>query len=286
MISSLRHIGQIGRLTFLEAVRQRFFNFLLLLSLALIGCAGFFRQFDFGPQELAFIANFGLGSMVFFGSILAVVVTAQLFFSEIENRTALTLLAKPVQRWSFIAGKLLGVALLMLVFVVLLTALLGGYLRWRQGEFIDLWHKAHLAGIRDTEFPDSMRVHFDGLAINALLQWLKLVVLGSITMVVASFANTNLYTVVVAFFIYLICQLQYIALDAWKGVESPVLSGLILMLSFIFPNFQLYSVGEMLVFTSKNPVPPGAVWAAIGYSLVYLAVFYGLAVFSFLSREI
>ncbi len=286
MIPALQHIGFIGRLTFLEAVRQRFFNFLVLLALALIGCAGFFRQFDFGPQELAFTANFGLGSMVFFGSILAVVVTAQLFFSELDNRTALTLLAKPVQRWAFIAGKLLGVAMLMLVFVVLLTTLLGAYLWWRQGQFIALWHLAHLAGSVDTELPESMRVHFDGLAINALLQWLKFVVLGSITMVVASFANTNMYTVAVSFFIYLICQLQYIALEAYQTVDSAVVGSLVWVLSFIFPNFQLYSVGEMLVFTSKNPVPPGAVWAAIGYSVVYIAVFYGLAVFSFLSREI
>ena len=286
MTSALQQIGMIGRLTFLEAVRQRFFNFLVLLAVTLIGCAGFFRQFDFGPQELAFIANFGLGSMVFFGSILAVVVTAQLFFSEMDNRTALTLLAKPVRRWSFIAGKLLGVALLMLVFVGLLTALLGAYLWWRQGQFIAAWHQAHLAGSVATELPTAMRIHFDGLAINALLQWLKFVVLSSVTMLVASFANTNMYTVAVSFFIYLICQLQYIALDAYKSVDSVALSSLIRMLSLVFPNFQLYSVGEMLVFTSKNPVPPGAVWAAIGYSVFYVAVFYGLAVFSFLSREI
>jgi len=286
MSSSLQQIGQIGRLTFLEAVRQRFFNFLVLLALALIGGAGFFRQFDFGPQELAFTANFGLGSMVFFGAILAVVVTAQLFFSEIENRTALTLLAKPVRRWSFIAGKLLGVALLMLVFVALLTALLGGYLWWRQGQLIAIRHQLFLAGRATTEFPDYLRVHFDGLAVNALLQWLKFVVLAAITMVVASFSNTNMYTVAVSFFIYLICQLQYIARDAWANVESPVLQNLIWLLGVVFPNFQLYSVGEMLVFTTKTPVPAGAVLAAIGYSVVYILVFYALAVFSFLSREI
>ena len=111
-MTALGQVWKIARLTFLEAVRQRFFNFLVLLSLALIGSANFFRQFDFGPQELRFISDFGLGGITFFGSILAIVATAQLFFGEIENRTALTMLAKPVRRWSFIAGKLLGVALL------------------------------------------------------------------------------------------------------------------------------------------------------------------------------
>jgi ABC-type Na+ efflux pump permease subunit len=285
-MTALGQVWQIARLTFLEAVRQRFFNFLVLLSLALIGSANFFRQFDFGPQELRFIADFGLGGITFFGSILAIVATAQLFFGEIENRTALTMLAKPVRRWSFIAGKLLGVALLMLVFVGLLTALLGIFLWWRQGQYMNAWHAAKLAGTQQTEFPDSMRVQFAGLALDGLLQWLKFSVLAATTMFVASFSNTNLYTVVVSFFIFVICQLQYIAHDAWAAVESPVLRPLIWMLEKVFPNFQLFAIGDLLVFQQKIPVPDGAVAAAVGYGIFYIVVFAALAVGSFRSREI
>jgi ABC-type Na+ efflux pump permease subunit len=286
MTAALGQVWQIARLTFLEAVRQRFFNFLVLLSLALLASASFFRQFDFGPQELRFVADFGLGGIVFFGSILSIVATAQLFFGEIENRTALTMLAKPVRRWSFIAGKLLGVSLLLLVFVGLLTALLGIFLGWRQGQLIGAWHAAKLAGSVQTEFPAEMRVQFGGLAMNALLQWLKFSVLASITMLVASFSNTNLYTVVVSFFIFLICQLQYIAHDAWSQVDSPLLQPLIWLLDKLFPNFQLFAVGELLVFPEKIPVPGGAIAAAIGYGIFYIVVFAALAVGSFRSREI
>jgi ABC-type transport system involved in multi-copper enzyme maturation permease subunit len=271
---------QIARLTFLEAMRQRFFNFLVLLGLALIGSASFFRRFDFGPQELRFISDFGLGGIVFFGSILAIVATAQLFFGEIENRTALTMLAKPVRRWSFIAGKLLGIALLMLVFVGLLTALLGAFLWWREQQLIEVYHQA------STNFPDVNRVQLSGLAMNALLQWLKFDVLAAITLLVASFSNTNLYTVIVSFFIYLICQLQYIAHDSWDKISSPFLRGLTWFLGKLFPNFQLFAVGELLVFPAKIPVPHSAVAAAIGYGLLYIVVFTALAVGSFRSREI
>ena len=82
--------------TFLEAVRQKFFNSLLLISIALVLSANFFQQFDFGASELKFITDFGFGALFFFGSILAITATTQLFFNEIENRTALTMLAKPV----------------------------------------------------------------------------------------------------------------------------------------------------------------------------------------------
>jgi len=288
MIASFRQVWQIARLTFLEAVRQRFFNFLILLALALIASAGYFRQLDFRDQsqELRFIADFGLGGIVFFGSILSVVATAQLFFSEIENRTALTMLAKPVRRWSFIAGKLLGVALLMLVFVGVLTTLLGFLLWHREQQLIAIYHDAFIKGNWLNEYPDAQRVRFVGLAVDALLQWLKFDVLAAITMLVASFSNTNLYTVVVSFFIFLICQLQYIAYDSWQKISFPALRGLVWLLSKFFPNFQLFAVGEFLVFPAKVAVPHSAILAAVGYGALYVVVFATLAVSSFRSREI
>ena len=286
MIAVLRHIGLVARLTFLEAVRQRFFNFIMLMSLGLLGCVTYFRLLSFQTEEMRFDAEFGMGAIVFFGSILSVVASAQLFFAEIENRTALTLLAKPVRRWSFIAGKLLGVSLLLLVFVGILTALLGTYLWWRQGNYIDAWLIAEAKLKVTTEFPEEMRVQFDGFVLDAFLQWLKFSVVAAFTMFIASFSNTNLYTVIVSFFIYLICLLQYIALDAWKGVSSPVLRGLVWLLSKVFPNLQLFAVGDLLLFTQKSPIPNSAVAAAIGYAIFYVVLFTALAVASFSSREI
>ena len=87
--------------TLLEAARQKLFNFLLLLAVALVAGAQWFRDFNFGTPELKFLSDFGFGAMAFFGAALTITATAQLFFSEIENRTVLTLLAKPVSRADF-----------------------------------------------------------------------------------------------------------------------------------------------------------------------------------------
>ncbi len=285
-MNSLSQTLQIARLTFLEAKRQRFFNFVLLVAFAMIASALFFRKFDFGPQELRFITNFGMGGVEFFGAILAIVATAQLFFGEIENRTALTVLAKPVRRWVFIAGKLLGVMMLMLVFVAILTTALAAYLWWREAALIDLWHQAHLSGETSAEMPENMQVLFGGLALDGLIQWLKFDVLAAITMFVASYSNTNLFTVVMSFFIYLICQLQYIARDSWSDLTSVVLRRLVWLLGLLFPNFQLFSIGDLLVFQQKTPVPGHAIAEALGYGVAYVLIFWGLAVYSFRQREI
>ena len=47
IIDSFTRIRLIAGTTFLEAVRQKFFNSLLLISIALVGVSTFFQQFDF-----------------------------------------------------------------------------------------------------------------------------------------------------------------------------------------------------------------------------------------------
>src|SRR5690606_21066284 len=93
-------------------------------------------RFDFATSELKFINDFGNGVLVLFGSILAIVVSAQIFFSEIENRTALTLLAKPVSRTSFILGKFCGLALVQLIFVIVMIGLLAVVLFQRESDLL------------------------------------------------------------------------------------------------------------------------------------------------------
>ena len=78
MSSSFTRIRLIAGNTFLEAVRQKFFGSLLLIALALVG-SSFFQQFDFGAGELKFIGDFGFGALFFFGSILSIAATTQLF---------------------------------------------------------------------------------------------------------------------------------------------------------------------------------------------------------------
>ena len=97
-----------------------------MFAVALVVSALLLGEFNFGASELKFLADFGFGALTFFGSLLAIIASAQLFFGEIENRTALTLLAKPVRRSEFILGKFVGVWAVSFLFCALVgTALVG-----------------------------------------------------------------------------------------------------------------------------------------------------------------
>ena len=51
LMDSISRVRLIAGNTFLEAVRQKFFNSLLLISVALVASSTFFQQFDFGTGE-------------------------------------------------------------------------------------------------------------------------------------------------------------------------------------------------------------------------------------------
>ncbi len=272
---SFGRLGIVAGNTFLEAVRQKLFNFLLLLAVALVASAQLFREFNFGSSELKFIADFGFGSMVFFGSTLTIAATAQLFFSEIENRTALTLLAKPIWRTEFIFGKLLGVLAVVGVFCALTTGLLLVLLYNRETALMAANPEAFEAG---------RLIHYGDLVLMGVLQWLKFGVLAAITLLVASFSNTNLYTVVMGFFMLVICHLQYLARDAYSQVSALPLRLLVQGLSYVFPNFQVFNLADQIGI--GQGIDPTVFLRVGAYALTYIAVFGGLAVYSFSQREI
>ncbi len=265
----------IARNTVLEASRQKLFGFLLLLALGLVAGAQWFREFNFGAPELKFLADLGYGAMAFFGAALTVTATAQLFFSEIENRTALTLLAKPVWRAEFIFGKYLGVVAVVAVFCALLTILLTGVLWARE-----------VALMRD--FPDTFAkgsgLRLVDLAAAGFVQWLKLAVLAAFTLLVASFSQTQLFTMVTGFLVLVICHLQYLAQDAYARGGSLVAQLGARLIGLLFPNFQVFNLAENV--GAGAVVPLDRLVAVTVYGLGYAVVVCLLAAYSFRKREI
>lgn len=273
----LKKIFWIARNTFTEAARQKFFSFLLLLGAGLTAVSLSLTHFDFGDSELKFIADFGFGGIFLFGSVLAVVTTVQLFFTEIENRTALTMLAKPVRRGEFLFGKFLGVWCLLGVFVVLMCGVLAAVLALRAGT---------LAEISEARSLPPPFVDFVGLAIFGVLQWVRLGIVAAMTIAVSSFAQTYLYAVVVSFVALIIAQLQYVFADFASGEKvSFGVKALAGTATKLIPNLQLFNTGEALVLDPAG-LSAATIMSALGYGTIWIAalVFVGMWFFRF--REI
>ena len=273
----LLRCGWIARMTFLEAVRQRFFAFLIVLGAAMVLSSVAFRFLDFGHGELKFIADFGFGGMFLFGSILAVVMTAQLFFAEMDNRTALTLLAKPLSRAEFLIGKFFGVWMILGLFVIILSALLGLVL-WARAQELSL-----LAEQSGRVAPD---FSISGLSIFALLQWLRLSVVAAIVLAIAAAARTFLFAVILGALTVVAGQLQWIAQDVLlKPTESVVYKSILWLTSRILPNLQQFNIGDALVLDSGTVAMSSIGWVILS-GLLYASAYLLLGALVFRRREL
>ena len=261
--------------TFREAVRQRLLLLLIMVAATMTGGALFFSDFHFGSSELKFVTDVGFGALAFFGAILSIVSSAQFFFDEIERRTVLTVLAKPVWRAEFVLGKLGGVLLLLLVFCGLVTALLAGLLWWRETGLM----KAHPG-----TFETGRVVAYAGVAWCGLVQWLKLSVLAALTLLVASYARSSLLAIMAGFVALVIGQLQYLARDFYGMMDSSLARGGVWLGGLLFPNFQLFDVTDRV--GAGETLSAGLIGGLAAYALAYMSVYGGLAVYCFRHREL
>lgn len=273
---SLRRTGVLAGHAFLEAVRQRVFHFATLLAGVLVLSSLALRGFDFGGAELKFVADFGHGALVLFGSVLTIVTTVQLLGGELENRTVLPVLARPVRRSEFILGKFLGAWAVVLVFCAVTTGLLLLAMRLRASAIPASPAAAPL--LQGAAGP------YWAVAAGGLLQAVKFGLLTAIVLFVGSYAQTMLFAQAVSFLVLVVCHLQYLARDAWQsgnGWLERLGGGAI---GLLFPNFQLFgaefargdSGGELALQVARVGV----------YGAFYAMAFLGLAVWSFRRREL
>ena len=119
--------GIISRSTTMEATRQPLFILLMVLGIALMLVLAFLPYLTFG-EDIKMFKDGGLSTILISGILLAVWTASTSISQEIEGRTAMTLLSKPVNRRQFVVGKYLGilqaVLLLMLPLAIAFCALI------------------------------------------------------------------------------------------------------------------------------------------------------------------
>jgi len=109
--------------TFRESVRQPVYWAVVILTALLMALSVVFAGFALG-EESKLVRDAGLTSITIAGLLLAIFLSSSVVAGEIEKRTALTVLCKPVRRFHFILGKYLGIILAIFVAYVILAIIL------------------------------------------------------------------------------------------------------------------------------------------------------------------
>ena len=107
-----------------ETIRQPAFFVMAAFAGGLLLVTIWVSYFTFG-EDIKMYKDTGLTTISFFCMLLALLTASSTVADEIEGKTAITLLSKPINRRQFIVGKFLGIELGALALFVILGALFG-----------------------------------------------------------------------------------------------------------------------------------------------------------------
>lgn len=273
-------IWEIGRHAFTQLVRMKVFFFvgffaLLLIASNLIDLPQHQGVEAIGQQVLRSIKSWSMGAMTLFSVVMGICATALLLPKDMEDRTLYTILAKPVPRLDYLAGKLLGVLLLLATSLLVMDVLMVAVLHVRtngvlaeqveMARSIGMGEEALQGILRDTRLEGATW----GLQAGVVAIFCRAAIMAGIALVLSTFSTSTLFTTVVSFLIFFVGFFQADARDFYLQTSShaEVLRYVAGGVALIFPDFQMFQIVDAVV---EGKV---ASWLQVG-KLVSLSVYY------------
>jgi ABC-type transport system involved in multi-copper enzyme maturation permease subunit len=254
-----------------EAIRQPAFFVLMFIAVLWLFWSIFVSYFTFG-EDIKMYKDTGLTTISFVSLLLALLTASSTVAEEIEGKTAITLLSKPINRRQFIIGKFIGIEMgVALMFLVLGSCFAGG-----------VWYK-YVYDLRETAGGNPEL----GKALAQVKQVLPGLALGFFEVTVLTAVSVAISTrlpmlvnLVVCISIFFLGHLTPILVEATTGKNELV---------HFMANLFAFGLPELEFFNASPAISTGAVIPWLGYvlpALGYCAMYSGAALlFAFLLFE-
>lgn len=262
VIAFLSKIYWIAKSVLIEAVRRKEIYAIVLISVLIIGAVMSVDFFNLEGIE-KFYREIALQVMSTATALTVIVLSARQLPREFETRTIYPLLAKPVSRFQFLFGKLLGVMLAAIFcFAIFMTIYILGviYLKGEVpvGLFVQyLWLQIMMLLVISTmSFWLSLKLNLDAaITISSLLY---------VTASVISTLTTMIYDSI-----------------------GPIQQWVIKLIIYVLPQLSLFDLSEKTIHADQwGPVSAKTLTMVTGYGLVYTVIFFSLALLSFRRRPL
>lgn len=254
----MRPVWVLALNTYKEVIRDRILYGLVMFAFLLIGMSLAAGQLSFAEQA-RISANFGLTAIHLTAVALAIFVGSTLVYKEIDKKTIMTILVRPISRLQFILGKGLGLSLIILTMMTGLALVLVGVFAL-------------------LEMPVDSRMLW--VLLGLLCE--SLVLLG-VTILFSMFARPVL-VVCLSIGIFLIGHWQdSLAFFAKKNPDSPIAVVKWLCSTFL-PNLEKVNWKELVLY--DQPVEAAIKLQAAAYCLAWYALCVCLATWIFRKKDV
>jgi ABC-2 type transport system permease protein len=294
----VRRILVIAGHAFTQLVRMKVFGFLAVFAVLVIASNFLDLPQHESPESvgagvLRSIRSWSLGAMTLFSVVLAVSATALLLPRDMEDRTLYTILAKPVPRIDYLAGKLLGVLALVFVSLLIMDLLMSAVLWIRTGMVLAEQRAMVTALGWPADAAESLYADTRAagpvwsLHCAVFAVFLRAAVMAALALLVSTFSSSTLFTTIVGFLVYFIGHFQADAreffLQAGEAGQGPAARVLALLVSLVFPDFRMFQCIDAVI--EGLPLPAGILGGLVLFSGFHILVFLGLAWFVFSDKE-
>lgn len=261
--------------TFQESVRQPVFYTLVVLGTVLLVFSFVMPTFTMGIEEVKFVRDMGLGTYTLCILLLGIFSAANLITTEIENKTAMTVMSKPLRRYEFVIGKFLGIAfsvaflgvLLATVFVAIIVAKVtsGDIVSFRTTAYESVWPNVEVV------FPGLILGLFETLILTAVS-------------VALSTRLPMVLNVSISFGLFIIASISGPVVDYLQQQNSNAYR-IAKVFYYILPNFQSNTETYSAIGLGRA-VPFGLVALTVLYSILYISVAIAAGILLFQDREL
>jgi ABC-type Na+ efflux pump permease subunit len=287
------------RYTFLEAVLQPIYSLLLTLGAAILFIFGLLPFFTLGEDTKMF-KSVALDVILLLVLLATLFATSKSIYEEIEDRTMLTLMSKPVRRWQVMIGKYLGIVLAAALGVAILgvVVILGTWLRIPTDYLLNA---SSLNDLVRNEIWDYRLMHISGLLPQLVLTWLQISVLAAVGVALSTRFSlvVNLPTVII---LYLAGNLTRFLIPIAGGPlagKSQALQIVGRAVGLLLPYLGTFDLKDMTVLSTvkvgsfaadPQAVPLALLWGYVGmatlYAISYCTFVLSAGMWSFQRREL
>lgn len=243
---------------FREVIRDRILYIIGLFALLLILSLAILPKIAVSTDEKIFL-DLGIGAINILGVIIAIFVGTGLINKEIEKKTVLILIPKPISKTEFIVGKHLGLTLVLLVLIAAMSLIYIG-----------------LMSFSAIEYP------FLSLLIAIVYILIELALLIAVAIAFSVFTSSILATLF-SFGIYVMGHLSKDLLEFAQITENQSVQTITKTLFLILPDLERFNLKNEAVY---NLLPStGDLISNAIYGLFYIVLLLTITIFIFSRRQ-